>query len=157
MNITCSLSSGLKFLRLLKTASTSNLILKLNEMEANIERGCARSTKATPPPAPPPPPPPPPFWAARKPMMSVTNQEIAKYWRKKRVEEEDHLLAAIKAAARIRARNLTVKLNLCTLFFQHTLFDALIQSELFTYLYICMFVLPYGLSFNANHPQIRKS
>ncbi|XP_020217402.1 uncharacterized protein LOC109800895 [Cajanus cajan] len=38
---------------------------------------------------------------------SVTNREIAKFWRQKRIEEEDHLLAAIKAAARLRARTLT--------------------------------------------------
>ncbi|KAF9621727.1 hypothetical protein IFM89_027581 [Coptis chinensis] len=38
---------------------------------------------------------------------SVTNEEIAKFWRKKKMDEEDHLLAAIKAAARIRARNLS--------------------------------------------------
>ncbi|XP_065856296.1 uncharacterized protein [Euphorbia lathyris] len=52
---------------------------------------------------PPPPPPPPPLPSG----VSVTNQEIAKFWRKKRIAEEDHLLAAIKAAARLRARNLT--------------------------------------------------
>jgi hypothetical protein len=39
----------------------------------------------------------------------VTKQEIAKFWRKKLTEEEDHFLAAIKAAARIRARNLSVR------------------------------------------------
>ncbi|CAL0311444.1 unnamed protein product [Lupinus luteus] len=38
---------------------------------------------------------------------SVTKREIAKFWRQKRNEEEDHLFAAIKAAARIRARNLS--------------------------------------------------
>ncbi|PIA35489.1 hypothetical protein AQUCO_03500093v1 [Aquilegia coerulea] len=38
---------------------------------------------------------------------SVTNVEIAKFWRKKKMDEEDHLLAAIKAAARVRARNFT--------------------------------------------------
>ncbi|WCJ32726.1 hypothetical protein M5689_014131 [Euphorbia peplus] len=52
---------------------------------------------------PPPPPPPPPLPSG----VSVTNQEIAKFWRKKRIQEEDHLLAAIKAAARLRACNLT--------------------------------------------------
>ncbi|KAJ9172614.1 hypothetical protein P3X46_015831 [Hevea brasiliensis] len=44
------------------------------------------------------PPPPPPL---------VTNQEIAKFWRQKHIEEEDHLFAAEKAAARVSARNLT--------------------------------------------------
>ncbi|CAK7355673.1 unnamed protein product [Dovyalis caffra] len=38
---------------------------------------------------------------------SVTKQEIAKFWRQKLIEEEDHLLDAIKAAARLRARNLS--------------------------------------------------
>lgn len=61
---------------------------------------------------PPPPPPPPPlplprFWVKKTVTESVTNREIAKFWRQKRIEEEDHLLAAIKAAARIRARNLS--------------------------------------------------
>ncbi|KAE9612929.1 hypothetical protein Lalb_Chr05g0212181 [Lupinus albus] len=38
---------------------------------------------------------------------SVTKREIAMFWRQKRNEEEDHLFAAIKAAARLRARNLS--------------------------------------------------
>ncbi|KAL3525222.1 hypothetical protein ACH5RR_013594 [Cinchona calisaya] len=69
---------------------------------------------ASPPPPPPPlPPPPPKFPVTGKPavkrptVVSVTNQEIATFWRQKRMVEEDHLLAAIKAAARIRARNLS--------------------------------------------------
>lgn len=59
---------------------------------------------------PPPPPPLPKFRVFSKPKAeeSITNQEIAKFWRQKRIQEEDHLLAAIKAAARLRARNLTV-------------------------------------------------
>ncbi|XP_057492319.1 uncharacterized protein LOC130777895 [Actinidia eriantha] len=63
-----------------------------------------------PPPRPLPPPPLPKSWAGRGKTtvpVSVTNQEIAKFWRQKRIEEEDHLLAAIKAAARIRAHKLT--------------------------------------------------
>ncbi|CAA6656026.1 unnamed protein product [Spirodela intermedia] len=40
------------------------------------------------------------------PVISVTRDEIESFWRRKRMEEEDHLLAALKAAARIRARNL---------------------------------------------------
>ncbi|XP_059642882.1 uncharacterized protein LOC132284771 [Cornus florida] len=52
------------------------------------------------------PPPPPPLPKTLVP-VSFTNQEIAKFWRQKRVDEEDHLLAAIKAAARIRASKLT--------------------------------------------------
>lgn len=54
-------------------------------------------------------PPKPKFQAAGR-TTPVTNQEIAKYWRQKCMDEEDHLLAAIKAAARIRARNLSVSL-----------------------------------------------
>ncbi|XP_050229926.1 uncharacterized protein LOC126679034 [Mercurialis annua] len=54
-----------------------------------------------------PPPPLPRFWTQTAGIESVTKQEIANYWMKKHVEEEDHLLAAVKAAARIRARNLT--------------------------------------------------
>lgn len=53
------------------------------------------------------PPPPPPLPKSRL-EESVTKREIAKFWRQKRIVEEDHLLAAIKAAARLRARNLTV-------------------------------------------------
>uniref|UniRef100_A0A7N0U5N3 Uncharacterized protein n=1 Tax=Kalanchoe fedtschenkoi TaxID=63787 RepID=A0A7N0U5N3_KALFE len=38
---------------------------------------------------------------------SITKLEIERYWKNKHMEEEDHLFAAIKAAARIKARNLT--------------------------------------------------
>ncbi|CAN4083490.1 unnamed protein product [Withania somnifera] len=59
----------------------------------------------------PPPPPPPPtsrFLHSRKlGTQSLTKQEIAKYWKQKRKNEEEHFLDAIKAAARIRARNLS--------------------------------------------------
>uniref|UniRef100_A0A1D1ZDU6 DNA-directed RNA polymerase subunit beta n=1 Tax=Anthurium amnicola TaxID=1678845 RepID=A0A1D1ZDU6_9ARAE len=63
-------------------------------------------------PSPPPPPPRPPrrtSWGMRPraaAVKSVTRDEIEKFWRRKRMEEEDHLLAALKAAARIRARTL---------------------------------------------------
>lgn len=62
--------------------------------------------------SPPPPPPLPKFRVISKPRgeESVTKREIAKFWKQKRIVEEDHLLAAIKAAARLRARNLTVRL-----------------------------------------------
>ncbi|XP_059623409.1 uncharacterized protein LOC132266535 [Cornus florida] len=79
-------------------------------MGVETEGGHAKLNQST---LPPPPPPPPQFWLSTKPAVktivtvSVTNQEIAKFWRQKRMEEEDHLLAAIKAAARIRARKLT--------------------------------------------------
>lgn len=56
----------------------------------------------------PPPPPLPRIWAKKTVTESVTKREISEFWRQKRVDEEDHLLAAIKAAARIRARNLSV-------------------------------------------------
>ncbi|CAN4078674.1 unnamed protein product [Withania somnifera] len=61
--------------------------------------------------APPPPPPPPTsrFLLSRKlAAPSLTKQEIAKYWKQKRKTEEEHFLDAIKAAARVRARNLSV-------------------------------------------------
>ncbi|KAG6773802.1 hypothetical protein POTOM_021139 [Populus tomentosa] len=82
-----------------------------NEMlmkQTKVETGdvCGKITQSIPPP-PPPPPPLPRFWVRKKVTESVTKQEIAKFWRKKLTEEEDHFLAAIKAAARIRARNLS--------------------------------------------------
>ncbi|KAI8030500.1 hypothetical protein LOK49_LG01G02801 [Camellia lanceoleosa] len=84
----------------------------MKQMEVETVAGNAKFKQASPPPPPPLPPPLPKFWAATKPVVktetvSVTNQEIAKFWRLKRMEEEDHLLGAIKAAARIRARKLT--------------------------------------------------
>jgi len=74
-------------------------------MKQRKEQGTV-SRAATPPP---PPPPLPKFRVISKPRAeeSVTKREIAKFWRQKRIVEEDHLLAAIKAAARLRARNLT--------------------------------------------------
>jgi len=78
---------------------------KFVEMKQRKEQGSV-SRVATPPP----PPPLPKFRVISKPRgeESVTKREIAKFWRQKRIVEEDHLLAAIKAAARLRARNLTV-------------------------------------------------
>ncbi|XP_030496055.2 uncharacterized protein LOC115711996 [Cannabis sativa] len=70
---------------------------------------------------PPPPPPLPMFlWAKKTNPESVTKQEIAMFWRQKRIEEEDHLLAAIKTAARIRARNLSEEDYKC---FEESLMD----------------------------------
>uniref|UniRef100_A0A2N9I228 Uncharacterized protein n=1 Tax=Fagus sylvatica TaxID=28930 RepID=A0A2N9I228_FAGSY len=69
-----------------------------------IRIGGAKAKQVVPPP---PPPPLPRFWVKKTITQSVTNQAIAKFWRQKHIEEEDHLLAAIKAAARIRARNLS--------------------------------------------------
>ncbi|KAH7566216.1 hypothetical protein JRO89_XS08G0118000 [Xanthoceras sorbifolium] len=77
----------------------------------NKSGGGAKAKRAAAAPPPPPPLPPlPRFWANKTTATqstSVTNQEIARFWRQKRIDEEDHLLAAIKAAARIRARNLS--------------------------------------------------
>lgn len=41
-------------------------------------------------------------------IMSPTKQEIASYWEKKIVVEEDHLLAAIRDVSHIRAKKLLV-------------------------------------------------
>lgn len=49
------------------------------------------------------------FWVLKTATESITKQEIANFWRQKRIDEEEHLLAAIKAAARIRACNISVK------------------------------------------------
>ncbi|KAA8547554.1 hypothetical protein F0562_003983 [Nyssa sinensis] len=83
----------------------------MKQMGVETEGGFAKLKQGTPPPLPPPLPP--MFWVATKAVVkttimgSVTNQEIAKFWSQKHMEEEDHLLAAIKAAARIRACNLS--------------------------------------------------
>ncbi|PKI59935.1 uncharacterized protein LOC116198955 [Punica granatum] len=67
--------------------------------------GSAAKGVASPPPPPPLPPLLPRSWARRTASAEcITNREIAEFWRRKRTEEEDHLLAAIKAAARVRAR-----------------------------------------------------
>ncbi|GLJ17771.1 hypothetical protein SUGI_0310200 [Cryptomeria japonica] len=39
--------------------------------------------------------------------VSMTKEEVENYWRNKRVIEEEHLIAALKAAARIKTQNLT--------------------------------------------------
>ncbi|KAK2656916.1 hypothetical protein Ddye_009968 [Dipteronia dyeriana] len=69
-----------------------------------VTTGVKQPKRAT---SPPPPPPLPRLWAKKTATESVTNRQIARFWRQKRIDEEDHLLAAIKAAARIRARNLS--------------------------------------------------
>ncbi|KAF3485781.1 hypothetical protein F2Q69_00052451 [Brassica cretica] len=59
-------------------------------------------------PPPPPPLPPSPGYVSRKiEGDSITNKQIKKFWRQKQIIEEEHLFAAIKAAARVRARNLS--------------------------------------------------
>ena len=83
--------------------------------------GGAKVKKMVPPPLPQPLP---RFWVRKTVPESVTKQEIAKFWRKKRIEEEDHLLAAIKTAARIRARNLSVRF-----FYDASLDIPYLQSE----------------------------
>lgn len=78
------------------------------------------------PPLPPPLPPLPRLFPAKPvKVKSVTRDEIARFWRRKKIEEEDHLLAAIKAAARIRARRLMVRIiisNIAIYFAARTLF-----------------------------------
>lgn len=41
--------------------------------------------------------------------LSVTKREIEKFWRKKRLVEEDHFLSAIKAAARHKSTHLSAE------------------------------------------------
>ncbi|OMO83435.1 hypothetical protein COLO4_22495 [Corchorus olitorius] len=77
------------------------------EMKVETESISIKPKEANPRPPPPPPLPLPRFWAKKRSQESVTNREIAKFWKQKKIVEEDHLLAAIKAAARIRARNLS--------------------------------------------------
>lgn len=57
----------------------------------------------------------------------ITNREIAEFWRRKRIEEEDHLLAAIKAAARVRARNFSVRSSTAGSVFLHLISSLLLQ------------------------------
>lgn len=98
----------------------------MKQMEVGTEGGDAKLKGAAPPP-PPPPLPLPNFWAKTKSVasaVSVTNQEIARFWRQKQIDEEDHLLCAIKAAARIRVRKLTVRFTCDSLFCDSTLVEA---------------------------------
>lgn len=60
------------------------------------------------PPSPPPLPPSPGYGSRKIDGDSITNIQIKKFWRQKQIIEEEHLFAAIKAAARVRARNLSV-------------------------------------------------
>ncbi|KAJ0096952.1 hypothetical protein Patl1_29177 [Pistacia atlantica] len=75
----------------------------MKPIKVETESAGAKTKQAVPPPPPPPPLPTGRFW--KTVTESITKQEIARFWRQKRIDEEDHLLAAIKAAARIRARN----------------------------------------------------
>lgn len=99
----------------------------MKQMEVGTDQGGDAKLKGA---APPPPPPPlslPNFWAKTKPAastVSLTNQEIARFWRQKRIDEEDHLLCAIKAAARIRVRKLTVRFTCDSFFCDSTLVEV---------------------------------
>ena len=104
----------------------ANRFLKMKQIKEETGIGGAKTTQATPPPPPPPPLPLPRFWVKKTITESVTNQEIAKFWRQKRIDEEDHLLSAIKAAARMRARNLSVRSYMTPIFrylIKHSLAD----------------------------------
>lgn len=72
------------------------------------ENLCFKKSLMSPPP--PPPLPPSPGYGSRKiDGDSITNIQIKKFWRQKQIIEEEHLFAAIKAASRVRARNLSVR------------------------------------------------
>ncbi|KAG9442847.1 hypothetical protein H6P81_018701 [Aristolochia fimbriata] len=101
----CRRGSSLKKRKLGEEGSARGMEREEVLVEERERRSC--SVNRTPPP-PPPPLPPRPLWSARRRTVacrSVTREEIERFWRKKRLDEEDHFLAALKAAARIRARN----------------------------------------------------
>lgn len=79
----------------------------MKPMKVETESASAKTKQEVPPP--PPPLPTGRIWVRKTVTESITKQEIARFWMQKRVVEEDHLLAAIKAAARIRARNISVR------------------------------------------------
>ncbi|XP_050378435.1 uncharacterized protein LOC126795698 [Argentina anserina] len=82
--------------------------MKMKQMEQESAKCCVKRKQMSSSPSPPPPPPPFARFLAKKSVVeSVTKREIARFWRQKRINEEEHLLAAIKAAARIRARKLS--------------------------------------------------
>ncbi|KAF5462938.1 hypothetical protein F2P56_018901 [Juglans regia] len=105
----------------LQTEKISNCELdkRMKQIKDETPIGAAKTKQAVVPP--PPPLPLPRFWVKKTVVVSVTNLEIARFWRQKRIEEEDHLLAAIKAAARLRARNLSEEDYKC---FEESLMDA---------------------------------
>lgn len=123
------MTSPLLELRKLATTNWPKGFLKMKQIKEETGIGGAKITQATPPP-PPPPLPLPRFWIKKTITESVTNQEIAKFWRQKRIDEEDHLLAAIKAAARMRARNFSVRSYVTPIFrylIKHSLADHIHQ------------------------------
>ncbi|KAL6224442.1 hypothetical protein ACLB2K_003297 [Fragaria x ananassa] len=79
--------------------------MKLKEQESG--KCCVKRKQMSSSPSPPPPPPFPRFLAKKSVVESVTKREIDRFWTLKRINEEEHFLAAIKAAARIRARKLS--------------------------------------------------
>ncbi|XP_020083797.1 uncharacterized protein LOC109707117 isoform X1 [Ananas comosus] len=44
-------------------------------------------------------------------VRSITREQIDSFWRRKKMDEEEHLLAAQKAAARIRAKSLRARIS----------------------------------------------
>ncbi|KAG6513788.1 hypothetical protein ZIOFF_024125 [Zingiber officinale] len=72
-----------------------------------VEKESTRVTSAKPSSSPPLPP-------TRNPtkVKSFTREEIDRYWRMQRMIEEDHLLFAQKAAARIRAKSLKASISM---------------------------------------------
>ncbi|KAM5546889.1 hypothetical protein ABKV19_001416 [Rosa sericea] len=82
--------------------------MKMKQIEQESGKCCVERKQVSSSPSPPPPPPPfPRFLANQIVVESVTKREIARFWTQKHINEEEHLLAAIKAAARIRARKLS--------------------------------------------------
>lgn len=49
-------------------------------------------------------------------VQSVTNEEIARYWKQRHILEQDHLFAALKAAAPNLSVSLSHALFLCNSF-----------------------------------------
>ncbi|EOA33029.1 hypothetical protein CARUB_v10016361mg [Capsella rubella] len=81
--------------------------MKKQIMDESEKLYCKKSFMLPPPP---PPLPPSPGYGSRKiDGDSITNKQIKKFWRQKQIIEEDHLFSAIKAAARVRARNLSAE------------------------------------------------
>ncbi|XP_010514717.1 PREDICTED: uncharacterized protein LOC104790631 [Camelina sativa] len=70
------------------------------------EKLCFKNLGMSPPP-PPPLPLSPGYGSRQMDGDSITNKQIKNFWKQKQIIEEDHLFSAIKAAARVRARNLS--------------------------------------------------
>ncbi|XP_010526822.1 PREDICTED: uncharacterized protein LOC104804280 isoform X2 [Tarenaya hassleriana] len=74
----------------------------MKQVEEGSERFCLKSSLAIPPLLPQP-----GSGVRKKDGESITNKQIKKFWRQKQIIEEEHIFAAIKAAARVRARSLS--------------------------------------------------